>query len=428
MLALALTAALALSTPGTLDRSFGHDGRVVTPAGGIGAIGGIEALSHGQTLLVGTVDYRKIVLIRYRRNGSIAKRTSVRIEPNVEVADTLLDSRGRLLVAGGVNRATAPGSDALLLRFDRAGRLDPTFDGDGISFVSFGGPEQARARSIALAPDGSIVMAASLDTDTGGSLGLTRLLPDGRVDTSFGQQGFVRRSPSDDTYRVSPDAVTVLRDGRVVVSTSLTDRLKYNSSSFLLRLLGNGSPDPAFPGPWQAVAGIDSIGAMATSRSTGRLFLLGASGFVDEEKPTLTALNSDAKTPAWSSSWTFRKGVSPYLSAVTLDRKGRALVTGTVQWERSGSVPLGDTHERADQFVARFTAKGKLGRCFGKRGIARVSFPGPPAIARGTLSIAAAVTSGPRDTIVIAGTHGYPDQKVPHRFELARLHGGNCPR
>ena len=141
MRAVALMAVLALSVPatalaarpGTLDRSFGGDGRVETRVpGGRPAVAGIESLPGGKLLLAGTVGDRKVVLIRYRRDGTLDRRfgnkgvRSFVFDRDVVGLDTQLDAQGRLLLAGGLGAAypARPRGARPALRPRRPGRLD----------------------------------------------------------------------------------------------------------------------------------------------------------------------------------------------------------------------------------------------------------------------------------------------------------------
>src|SRR5512145_1374566 len=51
---------------------------------------------------------------------------------------------GKLVVAGaGLGPGSAGESDFVILRYAPDGTLDPTFDGDGIAYIDFGGNEEA---------------------------------------------------------------------------------------------------------------------------------------------------------------------------------------------------------------------------------------------------------------------------------------------
>lgn len=84
----------------------------------------------------------------------VAGRRSTTIGTNVDVAyATAVQPDGKVLVAG----STASGGleNFLVARYDVDGTLDPTFSGDGLLAVNFGGDVEA-ARSVLVRPDGSI--------------------------------------------------------------------------------------------------------------------------------------------------------------------------------------------------------------------------------------------------------------------------------
>jgi uncharacterized delta-60 repeat protein len=421
MLALALTAALALSAPGTLDRSFGHDGRVVTPTSSVPAVAGVENVGRGRVLLAGTIGNRSLVLIRYRRDGARDKRfgrkgvSSFRFDRDVTATDTLLDAQGRLLVAGSL------GGDALVLRFDRAGHLDPSLDQDGIAVTDFGASTSDEAEGIALQADGSIVVAASVRHEVGEDLGVTRLDPRGNVDRTFGEQGFVRRERAYMSDSLGPSAVGVLPDRRLVVA--YTYGTGSTSSADLMRLLPDGSPDPVFDAS-DVYAGGAGINDLVVQPSTGRLFLSGSGldyqpGY--EFRPSAAAFDPSSATAAWRTAFEVSKGLQVWADRLALDAKGRAVVAGSAEWwQTSKKGRLHPQVHRADMIVARVRANGRLDRCFGKRAVARIRF-------HGKLSKAAAITLTDDGAIVIAGPLRFGED-TPHRFELARLHGGNCRR
>jgi len=432
MLAMALTAALALSVPGTLDRSFGHDGRVVTSTSGVPAVAGVESVGGGKVVLAGTVGHRSVVLIRYRRDGSLDRSfghkgvSTIRFDRYVTTNDTLLDSQGRLLVAGSLGERAAPGPDALVLRFDRAGHLDPTFDHDGIALIDFGGSHGDWADAIALAPDGSIVVAASVDGDLNRDLGVARLDASGTLDRGFGSDGFVRMRAHDSVDGLHPAAAAVTPSGRIEIAVNYSG--PKGGSPFLLSLFPDGTRDPAFGDYGRFFgAGDGSVDDLVLQSSTGRLFF---AGFGDVGPPNdlylpwVAAMDSAAATPAWTTPVSV-PGIAGYnLSAnrLALDSKGRPVTAGAAEWwVDSKNGRLYPRIHRADMIVTRVGASGKLDRCFGKRGVARIRFPGK-------LSQAAAIALGPRDRITIAGPPDRGDEKTPRRFELARLRGGNCRR
>jgi uncharacterized delta-60 repeat protein len=409
MLALALSAVLALSTPGTLDRSFGGDGRVVTPTSDVAAVAGVESVPGGRTLLVGTVGQRRLVLLRYLRDGSIAKRSSVTFDRDVTAADTLLDARGRLLVAGSL------GEDALVLRFDRAGHLDPGLDGDGIALVDFGGSAGDDGRALALTADGSILLAAESQLAEGGSeLGVARLSEIGALDPSFAEGGrfFLRQNDRyNDHY--SPQALAVEPDGTIDIGYDGWG--PHGGLGLLSRITASGELDRSV-GQYQGWLNLTrgdwaGVGALLVRSGSGELLLAGGDEFGEAsyEQPWVKAVSADASRVVWGTHVHVR-AKNAWASALAVDAAGRAVVAGGVSY----------AEDAGGMLVARVTRTGRIDRCFGRGGAVQVRFGG--------FSLATALSLDERGRIVVAGPSRYRDPRTPHRFEIARLRGGGCRR
>jgi uncharacterized delta-60 repeat protein len=420
MRALALIAAIALSAPaassaarpGTLDPSFGGDGRVTTNvAGGGPTLAGIETLAGGKLLLAGTVGDRKIVLIRYRRDGTLDRRfghkgvRSYGFDRDVVADDMAIDGEGRILVVGAL------GGDALVLRFDRAGRADSTFDGDGIALVDFGGADDATA--LAVAPDGRIVITAAIRLSDSGDLGVARLDASGHVEAGFGESGFVQLRHHNSEDHVSPVAVAVFPDNRLAVGVNYSS--PKGNAPFAFRLAANGAPDAAFgqdvgvPG-WQNLRGLTGIDEayaadLALLPRTGHLLATG-SGFPAARNMSLWLAGADP--PAARGVISLGRD-EVWGTRLAFDGAGRTLVAGSTHLEKA----LGgfETAELRDMVVARFGRDGQPTSCFGRGGAARVRFAGRKSIAAGL-----AVQPG---RVVVAGS-------APSNFQLARLHNGRC--
>jgi uncharacterized delta-60 repeat protein len=434
MRALALTAVVALSAPaaagappGTLDESFGGDGRVETRVpGGRPGVAGIEALPGGKLLLAGTVGNRKVVLIRYRRDGTRDKRfgrkgvRSFVFDRDVVLNDSLLDAEGRLLVAGALGSYGSSDRAALVIRFDRAGRLDSSFDQDGIALTDFGGAAGETATGVAAQPDGWIVVGAAIDDSRTNDLGVARLDTSGRLDQAFGAGGLVRMAPHDGGDALSPTAIAAQPGGGIVIAANYAS-IKGTNAPFVIRLLASGAPDATFgqdPPGWRILTVVDegSVSDLAVEGTRGRLFLTGG-GFPREGGEFSMWLTEVGPAPAPS----FPRGLIGVGGAqvsgerLAIDAAGRAIVVGSTFRE--------EPRPSADHMlVARFDRNGEVNTCFGHGGLAHVSF-------RGRLSTAGAVTTRERRRIVVAGPHStYPSERTASTFQLARLHNGRCPR
>lgn len=164
----------------------------------------------------------------------------------------VLDADGKILVAGEVLGFSLRHSFALA-RYNKNGKLDETFGKKGrvTTGVVPGPGKEARADSIALQPDGRIILAGSagdLSSDRIAA-GLARFLPNGDLDPNFGGgTGIVvtRFGGS----RGTATGLHVQPDGKIVATgwiTQITNPLLSEQTDFaLLRYDSKGDLDPSF--------------------------------------------------------------------------------------------------------------------------------------------------------------------------------------
>jgi uncharacterized delta-60 repeat protein len=212
------TLALARFMPdGTLDPTFSGDGKLTLKIG--------EGSSQGNDVLVQTDG--KIVVAAYGVSGGRAAFFIVRLNPDgtrdrtfgvAGVAVTsfaagpatpwavALQSGGQVLVTGSA------GPDIAVARYTSAGVLDPTFSGDGWLTLSAGLESEDEGADIAVAPDGSVVVVASIDGNTG--FLAARFDAGGNPDTTFRAAGYaIVRLGEEDTAT----SVVVRPNGQVVL-------------------------------------------------------------------------------------------------------------------------------------------------------------------------------------------------------------------
>ena len=190
-----------LNADGTNDTSFGSDGALQLQVDGIGTYAtSVVALSDGKILVAGYTDPTQpsLFVARLLPNGAldatfgvggIAKYLEVNTIPTVW--DMKLQADGKIVLVG--DTAANPRPLATVTRLNPDGSLDSTFGTAGISKFSIS-PTLDTAQSVAIAPDGKIVVSASsnqlptpdIDYFT---TGVVRLLPNGVLDTSFGNAG-----------------------------------------------------------------------------------------------------------------------------------------------------------------------------------------------------------------------------------------------
>src|SRR5687767_5712293 len=104
--------------------------------------------------------------------------------PGVEPRDMVIDAEGRIVVAGWIFIDATSSFEGYVFRFLPDGSLDRGFDGDGVHRIAGKNPFAA---TIALAPDGKIVVGGSCDCDAPARI--WRLRADGSPDPSFASGG-----------------------------------------------------------------------------------------------------------------------------------------------------------------------------------------------------------------------------------------------
>jgi uncharacterized delta-60 repeat protein len=160
----------------------------------------------------------QLALARYTTDGSLDRTfgtnglvlTSVANALQSTAAGVVLTSDGKIVVAG-----TARGRFTLA-RYTTAGKLDSTFGTNGIVTTVIAGTASSSASGLVLTPQGQIVVAGSAVTSGNRSVfALARYTANGTLDSHFGKNGTVL-TPIGTSATAS--AITVQADGKLVVA------------------------------------------------------------------------------------------------------------------------------------------------------------------------------------------------------------------
>ena len=193
------------TSDGSLDPSFGTAGRVATTIQGAASFGFAATLDHqGRIVVAARVSAGggdEIGVAGYGADGVLDQSFD---DDGIAVTafglgaiphGVAVDDQDRIVVVGQ-SQSTVPGgrSDIALVRFGAAGRVDTTFDGDGLVTTDFPDPATGTShdefgRDLALQSDGGIVVAGVAQLDRGADFALARHHSDGSLDPSFGDAG-----------------------------------------------------------------------------------------------------------------------------------------------------------------------------------------------------------------------------------------------
>lgn len=176
---------------------------------------------------------------------------------------------GKLVVAGST--AAAPNNhDFALARFNLAdGSLDMSFDQDGIKLQDLA-DRSASAASVAVQPDGKIVVAGNCYNGTYRSFALARLNPTGGLDPAFGSNG--RAVVPIGNGDSQANAVAIQPDGKIVAAGYATNDIA------VVRLNTDGTLDTTFDGDGIAITSFSTNNDVANAialQPDGRITVAG---------------------------------------------------------------------------------------------------------------------------------------------------------
>ena len=236
---------------GALDPAFGQGGIVQTeftadsflsslavqPDGKIVAGGSNIAGAHGD-------DTYEMAVARYEPNGSLdptfgtAGQVTTAGKLHYEGGPFTLQG-GKIVVAGFRSDNHGFADLPVITRFGATGHLDPTFGNHGYDEIRSLKGDAAEA--VATQPDGKILVATNSE--------VARLLPNGRLDPSFGRQGTATLGGAINLACQPPQIdlcgdstrLAVQPDGNVLVAGTVDPEDQSNSTIRLARLIGGNN-------------------------------------------------------------------------------------------------------------------------------------------------------------------------------------------
>jgi uncharacterized delta-60 repeat protein len=175
---------------------------------------------------------------------------------------------GALVLAVNQNKVSGPNPLALV-RVTAGGLLDGAFAGGGVDrLAGLSGPAD-----VALEPDGGIVLASTVNASTNNpSVMITRLTSEGAPMPTFGSGGSVSLSPTEE----QAVSVALAPDGDIVV---LGNPAQLGGRLMLAALTQAGTLDPSFGGGAPVLTG--AVSQSALSQSADQQLLIQPSGRIE---------------------------------------------------------------------------------------------------------------------------------------------------
>jgi len=268
---------------GSLDTNFGGDGRVTTDFDGNSEI--VHALAiqpDGKIVAVGEsfspVTQWDFALARYRPNGTLDPtfggdgKVTTPIMSDSDTANAVaLQPDGKIVAAG--EGYTGADYEFALARYNANGSLDAGFDADGL-LTTVLGVSTARARGVIVQPDGKILAAGSAQ-GTSPEFGFVRYSPNGTLDTSFDGDGKVTTVVGTNNHGAV--AVGTQPDGRIVAGGSAVTGANFDFA--VVRLYSDGVLDTTFHTDGKATTPVganDDIANAMAIQPDGKIVVAGA--------------------------------------------------------------------------------------------------------------------------------------------------------
>jgi len=355
-------AIMRLLPDGTPDPLFGNDGlSLVDYAGNSDRSHAVVVQPDGRIVIAGETQINNqgdFAILRILPDGTpdstfgIHGWTVTDLGTQYEFPNCVaLQTDGKIVAAG--RRTGTPLSDMVMVRYHPDGRVDSLFGSDGIVVTNL--REEDEAFSIAIQPDGQIILAGFASISASGDFAVTRYNPDGTLDKFFGEGGKVITDIDGVNASDFIKAMVLLPDGKILVAGNANNSYFDGQADVgMVRYDQNGILDPEF-----GVGGIKvtSFGAFTNSHGLavqpdGKILFGGISNAINEDKRWLLARfqsNGSLDEGFGVGGFTTTKvpGNNDYATAVHIQSDSRVILTGM-----SGGNP--DIDFAAARYIADF--------------------------------------------------------------------------
>ena len=278
----------SFAQPGMLDSSFANAGILVSDiSGGPEVPNDILVQPDGKILVAMSADFDPMtlnsdfVVVRFEEDGSVDTsfgdngmyQFDNTLGSDIPYKIELLDD-GSILVIGAYFDAPAQ-SDFMVIKLDADGIPDPAFGTDGVSINSVdGGLDYARAGVVQ--EDGKIVLAgfSNVPNFSPRRNVVMRLMPDGALDTLFGNQGIFMWQ--DDGTSNELYAAALAPDGGILTAGFFSPDPAVEDQIVLYKLQEDGQGlDTLFGDKGQVLSAIDGIAYSMEVHPNGNILVAG---------------------------------------------------------------------------------------------------------------------------------------------------------
>jgi uncharacterized delta-60 repeat protein len=304
--------------------------------------------------------------------------TSLSTTPNFsdQANAVVLQPDGKFLVAGFA-AGTGANTDTTVARYNADGSLDLTFGGgDGVATINVNTSPTGTdtGRGIVVQPDGRILVVGTATTpSTGTDITLSRLNPDGSLDSSFGGGDGILTTPiAPLTGNDAGNGIALQADGKIIVVG--TTNVGPASEIAVVRFNADGTLDTTFDTDGFAIAGVSALADESQAvrlQPDGKIVVSGYASIAGDPAFLVARFNADGSrdiTFGTNGIVTTNVGLgfSPFpetAQSIAIQPDGSIVAVG---WAPTPTNP-------SDVAIVRYTSTGALDTTFGTGGIVRTA-------------------------------------------------------
>ncbi len=237
---------------GSLDKTFGNGGRVVTDLPSMQEeILSVALQSDGKIVAAGYVDGVDIALVRYLPGGGVDSSFGANgvVITNIRRYDYLkamaIQPDDKIVVTGTTKADENDTETSFTIRYNSDGSFDESFGDHGTVLTIHTTPVDIF--SIALQPDGKILIGgAYYYTSPAAKLLVTRYMPDGRLDIEFGSNGIATTTAGAGYTSPAAFSLAVQADYKIVGGGEVLSLSTGRTQMLVVRFEKDGKIDQSF--------------------------------------------------------------------------------------------------------------------------------------------------------------------------------------
>lgn len=203
---------------GELDTSFGDAGILIEQVGTIDKCNGLILQPDSTIIIAGSSD-SKLSMLRFNNDGTLdttfgedGKVVASFEDQIVNIQDAVLLDDGKIILAGSIWVEGV--LHFLLSRFNADGTLDESFATGGYTTTGFES-EYYQAFDVAIQTDEKLIIAGYIGFSNR-DFGMVRYYPDGSIDTEFGDDGVVITDGFGEEDQINE--ITIQPDGKIIAA------------------------------------------------------------------------------------------------------------------------------------------------------------------------------------------------------------------